>query len=82
MCFVGNCCQLVIVLGQAVYFFSPLPLSKSRLAVKYTKEPWLYPPLSLTKERLFVGRAQAPHRLVSRWCPFSIHSSNGLGCMV
>ena len=26
-------CFLVIVLGKAVYFFSPLPLSKSRLAV-------------------------------------------------
>jgi len=27
-------CFVVIVLGKAVYFFSPLPLSKSRLAVK------------------------------------------------
>ena len=26
-------CFVVIVLGKAVYFFSPLPLSKSRLAV-------------------------------------------------
>jgi len=24
---------------------------------KYTKEPWLYPPLLLTKERSSVGRA-------------------------
>jgi len=38
--------------------------------------------LMLTKERLSVGRAQAPHRLASRWCPFSIHSSNGLSCIV
>jgi len=49
---------------------------------KYTKEPWLYPPPPLNKERSSVGRAQAPHRLVSRWCPFSIHSSNGVGCIV
>ena len=27
-------CFVVIVLGKAVYFFSPWPLSKSRLAVK------------------------------------------------
>ena len=27
-------CFIVIVLGKVVYFFSPLPLSKSRLAVK------------------------------------------------
>jgi len=27
-------CFVVIVLGKTVYFFSPLPLSKSRLAVK------------------------------------------------
>jgi len=27
-------CFVVIVLGKAVYFFSPLPLSKSRLAVR------------------------------------------------
>jgi len=26
-------CFVVIVLGKTVYFFSPLPLSKSRLAV-------------------------------------------------
>jgi len=37
---------------------------------RYTKEPWLYPPPALTKERSSVGRAQAPHRLASRWCPF------------
>ena len=37
---------------------------------KYTKEPWLYPPPPHTKERLSVGRAKAPHRLASRWCPF------------
>ena len=28
-------CFVVIVLGKAVYFFSPLPLSKSRLAVMF-----------------------------------------------
>jgi len=45
-------------------------------------EPWLYPPPPLTKERLSVGRAQAPDRLTSRWYPFSIHYSNSLGCIV
>ena len=49
---------------------------------KYTKEPWMYPPPPLTKERSSVGRAQALHRLASRWCPFSIHSLNGLGHIV
>jgi len=48
----------------------------------YTKEPWLYPTHALTKERLSVRRAQAPYRLASRWYPFLIHSSNGLGCIV
>ena len=46
---------------------------------KYTQEPWLYPPPPLTTERSSVGRVQAPHRLASRWCPFSIHFSNCLG---
>ena len=49
---------------------------------RYTKEPWLYPPPALTKERSSVGRAQAPHSLASHWCPLSIYSSNGLGCIV
>jgi len=53
----------------------------SRLG-KYTKEPWLYPPPPLSKERSSVGRAQAPHRLASRCSPFSIHSSNCLCCIV
>ena len=34
---------------------------------KHTKEPWLYPPSSLTNERSSVGHAQAPHRLTCRW---------------
>ena len=45
---------------------------------KYTKEPWLYPPSPLTNKCSFVGRAQAPHMCY----PSSIHSSNGLGCIV
>jgi len=49
---------------------------------KYTKKPWFYPLLTLTKERSFVGCAQAPHRLAFCWCPPYIHSSNGLGCIV
>ena len=32
-------------------------------------------PLPLTKGRSSMGCAQAPHRLASRWYPFSIHSS-------
>jgi len=60
-----------------------LPSTSSHALAKYTKEPWLYPPPPLTKERSSVGRAQAPHRLASRWCPFAIHiSSNSLGCIV
>jgi len=48
----------------------------------YTYEPWLYSPPPLTKERSTVGHAQAPHILTSCWLPPSIHSSNGLGCIV
>ena len=61
--------------------FTPECESPHALA-KYTKEPWLYPPPPLTKERSSVGRSQAPHRLSSHWCPFSIHSLNGLGHIV
>jgi len=43
-------------------------------------QPWLCSLSSLTNERSSVGRAQAPHRLTSRWYRSSIHSSNGLGC--
>jgi len=51
---------------------------------KYIKGPWLYPPPPLPKECSSVGRAQAQHRLTSqsRWCPFEIHSSNRLGCIL
>jgi len=35
--------------------------------------------LNLWHETKFQG---FPHRLAFRWCPFSIHSSNGLGCIV
>jgi len=48
----------------------------------YSKKHWLYPPPPLTNERSSVGRAEAPHRLASRWYTSSIHSSNGLGCIV
>jgi len=58
------------------------PSTSPHALTKYTKEPWLYPSPPLTKERASVGCAQAPHRLSSCWCPFSIHSSNGLGCIV
>jgi len=33
------------------------PSTSPHALAKYTKEPWLYPPLPLTKERSFVGRA-------------------------
>jgi len=36
-------CFVVMVLGKAVYFFSPLPLSKSRLAVMIPLSPILFP---------------------------------------
>jgi len=49
---------------------------------KYTQEPQSYPPPPLTKERLSAGIAQLSHRLVSPWCPFSIHSSKSLACIV
>jgi len=55
---------------------TPHPLAK------YTKEPCVYFPPLLTNERSFVGRAQALHRSAFRWYAFSIHSSNGLGCIV
>jgi len=58
------------------------PSTSLHALAKYTKEPWLYPPLPLTEERSSVGHAQVPHRLASSWCPFLIHSSNGLGCIV
>ena len=50
------------------------PSTSPHALAKHTKEPWLYPPPRLTKERSSVGRAQAPHRLAPRWCPFSMHS--------
>jgi len=62
--------------------FFTLEFESPRALAKYTQEPWLYPSLPLTKERSSVGHAQAPHRLASRWCPFSIHSSNSLGHIV
>jgi len=77
-CLSGTCC----------WAWSRQPLRTERPSTSphalamYTKEPWLYPPPPLTKERSSVGRAQAPHGLVSCWGPFSIHSSNGLGCIV
>ena len=42
-------CFVVIVLGKAVYFFSPLPLSKSRLAVNAPQSASrnVVPPLTL-----------------------------------
>jgi len=46
------------------------------------KRALVVPPPPLTKERSSVGRALAPYRLASRCCPFSIPSSNGLGCIV
>jgi len=58
-----------------------LPSTSTHALAKYTKEPRLYPPPPLTKERSSVRRAQAPHRLVSRWCPVLIHSSNRLHCL-
>jgi len=61
-----------IALGTEYVARKPDPLAK------YTKQLWLYPPLPLTKERWSVGRAP-PHKLASRWCPFLIYSSNGLG---
>jgi len=39
-------------------------------------------PLPLIKEHSSVGCVQAPHRLVSGWCSFLIHTSDGLGCIV
>ena len=65
----------------------PTPLTPAHTqpphaSARYTQEPWLNPLPPLTKVRLSVRRAQTPHRLASRWCPFSIHSSNGLGCIV
>ena len=44
---------------------------------KYTPEILVVSsgPLPLTKGRSSIGCAQAPHRLASRWYPFSIHSS-------
>jgi len=61
---------------------TPVHTQHPHALAKYTQGPWLYPLPPLTKERSSVGRAQAPHRLASRWCPFSIHSSNGPGCIV
>jgi len=58
---------------------NPTPLGK------VYKEPWLYPPPpspTWAKEPSSVWRAQASHRLASRWRPFSIHSSNVLGWIV
>jgi len=64
----------------------PTPLTRANTQpphplTMYTEEAWLYPPPPLTNERLFMGRIQAPHRLASRWCPFSIHSWNNLGSL-
>jgi len=56
-----------------------IPQYRFNALSKYAKEPWLYPTPPLTNERSSVGRAQALHMLVY---PFSIHSSNGLGCIV
>ena len=64
---------------------TPLPPTNTQpphASAKYTQKPWLYPPVPLTKKCSSVARAQAPHRLASRWCPFPIPSSNGLGCIV
>ena len=36
---------------------TPINTQPPHALAKYTKEPWLYPPLSLTKECSFVGRA-------------------------
>ena len=48
----------------------PTPLTPAHTQPpKYTNDPWLYPSPPLTKERSSVGRAQAPHKLASRWCP-------------
>jgi len=58
-----------------------LPSTSTHALAKYTK-PWLYPPPPLTKQRSSVGRVQTPHRLASPWCPFAIHSSNGLGWII
>ena len=43
-------CFVVIVLGKAVYFFSPLPLSKSRLAVKAKQMHLNWNPLGFLSE--------------------------------
>ena len=43
-------CVVVIVLGKAVYFFSPLPLSKSRLAVKSKQMHFNWNPLHFLSE--------------------------------
>ena len=43
-------CFVVIVLGKAVYFFSPLPLSKSRLAVKSKQMHLNWNPLGFLSE--------------------------------
>jgi len=57
------------------------PQTPTRLG-KVCKRALVVPPSSSTKEQLSVGRVQAPHRLASDWCPFVIHSPNGLGCFV
>ena len=65
-------CFVVIVLGKAVYFFSPLPLSKSRLAVNAPQSAScnVVPPSTLLPVTLFYstqtvdsnldGNAKAP----------------------
>jgi len=79
--------QLLLKIDLPSTSTQPTPLTPANTQpphalAKYTKEPWLYPPPPLTNERSSVGRAQATHRLASRWYPSSIHSSNSLGCIV
>ena len=71
----GSCCREPLRTARPSTSTQTTPLTPAHTQpphalAKYTQEPWLYPPSPLTKECSSVGRAQAPDRLASRWCPF------------
>jgi len=65
-------CFVVIVLGKAVYFFSPLPLSKSRLAVKQ-----LTPPAAPASATPLSSASIAPSSLSLNLLPINPPSQTG-----